>query len=113
MKYLLDLYPEGISAMDFFGSMPIHVAVEHNRLEVVKFLVDKDPDMVKAEYRYGYEVWKLPAHVAATHGHLEVFKYLHTVYPEGSVAMNEDGDLPIHRAAIRGNIRILPTTREI
>lgn len=79
------------------GLMPLHIAAEHGRLEVVEFLISKRVD-VDAGDNAGVKA----LHLAAINNHIEVAKAL---FAAGANPDLEDksGDTPLHWAATKGH----------
>jgi ankyrin repeat protein len=80
------------------GALPLHLAVTHASIEVIKFLAERGPRAVEAKTKDGL----LPLHVAAQHQTLEVVQYLFSRLPMALQEPSNDGSLPWHVAARSG-----------
>ena len=81
----------------------IHIASKAGQLEVVKILLNKDPDLLNINDTYG----QTPVLWAAARNHEALVDYLATMGADLSIATNrpdhgDHGYLPIHWAAKRG-----------
>lgn len=82
------------------GSTPLHLAVQNDHLNIVKFLIRNGVD-VNAKNRDE----NTPFHLAARNGHLEVVKYL--VGNGADVnARNKDGNTPLFTAGEQGDFEM-------
>ena len=52
--------------------LPLHLAAKHNHLEVAKFLLSRDPEMIDRPSKFG----ETPLHFACMKGHLSMVKLL-------------------------------------
>ena len=60
-----------LTARDFYGTTPLHCAAANGQLETIKWLVQRNSDLLCMQDKYG----GTPLHWAALNGHLEVVKW--------------------------------------
>lgn len=84
------------------GKTPLHFAAREGRLEVVNFLLYKDPSVAAI----ATEKKKLPLHFAASDGHRNVCKRLLEVYPDGARFRSKKGKNCLHFCSRWGYIGI-------
>lgn len=82
---------------------PIHQACQFGQIDIVKFLLERKPDLINITNELCYT----PLRYAAANNHLEVVEYLLCLGADSSIAAvlpeyNSPGCRPIHWATIRG-----------
>ena len=82
---------------------PLHVAVSHDNLDVVKVLVESNRLRSSSGDREG----NTPLHHAAIHGHLSVLTYLTNEANHSISTKNKKGETPLHLAAKHGHFSVL------
>jgi hypothetical protein len=78
---------------DFQGNTPLHLAAEAGKTDVVKFLVERWPEGIRATNRY----CETPLHLAAEVGNTDVVRFLVECWPEGKKALNIYGKTPLSK----------------
>ncbi|XP_065195348.1 uncharacterized protein LOC135826676 [Sycon ciliatum] len=91
------------------GSLPVYCAAANGHLELVKYLLDLQPETISVN---GYN-GNLPVHGAAFEGHLELVKYLLDLQPDTISAKNDDGALPVRHAASKGHVEVVKYLLEL
>jgi len=103
VSIILKAFPEALHQNESEGyPSPIHLALKWNcpNTEFCKILIEHHPECARE-----VEDNTLPIHKACNS--LDLVKLLHKIYPE-SISMRSDaGMLPIHYAAVRGNVELL------
>ena len=97
-----------IDVVDGENSTPLHLACESNKEEVVKFLVEKSPDMIDKINDNG----ATPAHIAAQCGRVEVMMELLARYEGGAKKklvnkIDQYNQTPLHFAAEYGKVDMI------
>ncbi len=75
-------------------------SADMGNLSVFKFLVNKNPDLLKSTDALG----DTPTHLAARRGNLEIIEYITKNYPDAVNATNKRNNTPAHLAARNGNL---------
>jgi ankyrin repeat protein len=78
---------------DFQGNTPLHLAAEAGKTAVVKFLVERWPEGIRATNRDR----ETPLHLAAEVGNTDVVRFLVECWPEGKKALNIYGKTPLSK----------------
>ncbi|XP_065195364.1 uncharacterized protein LOC135826691 [Sycon ciliatum] len=73
-----------VDKTDDNGDLPVHSSASEGHLEVVKYLLELQPDTISVQDSNGL----LPVHHAASSGQLEVVKYLLDLQPDTISAMD-------------------------
>uniref|UniRef100_A0A914C0C9 Ankyrin repeat and sterile alpha motif domain-containing protein 1B n=1 Tax=Acrobeloides nanus TaxID=290746 RepID=A0A914C0C9_9BILA len=81
----------------------LHLASLNGHLEVVKTLLEHDPQLIGAKDRRGC----LPIHLAAWNGHHLVVQHFLTIDPTLVDATNNAKECPLHLAAQHGHARVV------
>jgi len=79
----------------YLGKLPLHFAARMGYLNMVKFLLEKDPSTSS----FMSKKLKLPLHFAVGEGHYDISKLLLETYPDGAQVPSHKFKLPIHHAA--------------
>jgi ankyrin repeat protein len=102
---LLREFPEkaGDRDVDGYGNTPLHVAVEHGDVDIVKLLLNtpQGRETATTEGLYG-----TPLHNAIRGGHAAIAELLLGT-PQGLAAAkmrDRDGNTPLHKAALKGDL---------
>ena len=103
VKHLLELYPESINARDGGGFLPIHRAAHYNgkeKLEIMRFLLSKDPDSASKPTNADSIPNRLPLHLACDFctANISAVQLLFDVYPEGICTNDGVGRSPLDYA---------------
>jgi len=94
------------AAANFHGGLmkqaPLHVACSHGRIEIVKYLLEKDvitdiQDVDGAQ----------PLHCAANNGHVEVVKLLLSKGANPIIRESQADDTPLHWACVKGHLEVV------
>ena len=88
--------------MDYNGETPLHEAVKHDHLDVVKFLMTK----VLNKEPLTHARWT-PIHIAADKCNLNIFQYLMNTSNSSIQPKDINGDTPLHIAVLSGCIEIV------
>ncbi len=101
VKALVNENPQLLTVHDADGYAPLHIAVEENQSETVRFLIAAGAD-VNAKTGTGLAVWnRTPLHLAAFGGHATITKILLDSGADPN-AKSSVGNTPLHRAALYG-----------
>ncbi|XP_065194533.1 uncharacterized protein LOC135825830 isoform X2 [Sycon ciliatum] len=92
-----------VDKTDDNGDLPVHDTAWKGHVEVVKYLLDLQPDTISVKGMDGF----LPVHYAAGNGQLEVVKYLLDLQPDTISAKNDYGNLPVHESAMNGHLEVV------
>jgi ankyrin repeat protein len=76
----------------------LHEATKCRNVELVEYLLNNFPDLVKVKSKAG----KTPLHVAASVGSVRLCKFFVRHWPEAVREPRSDGTLPVHEAASAG-----------
>lgn len=92
---LLDLCPESMRVANAKGSNALQIAIAKDKLDVVRFLVERNPELVRERDAFGNTL----AHfVAAACGDLSLnlLEFVFEAWPGSIRVRNASGDLPLH-----------------
>uniref|UniRef100_A0A915Q6N0 Poly [ADP-ribose] polymerase n=1 Tax=Setaria digitata TaxID=48799 RepID=A0A915Q6N0_9BILA len=91
-----------INCKDFDGreSTPLHFAAGYNRVEVLKYLLEKDANVEARDTG-----WLVPLHNACAYGHLVVAELL-VKHGANLNAVDKWGYTPLHEAALKGKFDV-------
>lgn len=86
IRYLLELYPQSINVRQG-GELPIHIAASKGNVEVIKLLLQYDPEAAtkKTTVTEWNHTSNLPFHVALKKSSYDAAKLLYDIYPEAIV----------------------------
>lgn len=98
MKIFIEKWKWDLHARDINGRTPLHTAVTHGNLEMVKYLIKKRADVSAPDYSCD-----TPLHVAVffanSQGNLEIVKHL--IKSGANVnARGRNGNTPLHKAVL-------------
>ena len=85
------------------GELPLHLAVQLAKLEVVQYLGDTCPKALEVTEKDGW----LPLHVAVQQAKLEVIQNLGDKCPKALEVMEKYGWLPLHLAAAHDKLEVI------
>ncbi|VDN03065.1 unnamed protein product [Thelazia callipaeda] len=103
VKRIIENYgSEIINCKDFDGreSTPLHFAAGYNRVEVLKYLLEKGANIEARDTG-----WLVPLHNACAYGHLVVAELL-VKYGANLNAVDKWGYTPLHEAALKGKFEV-------
>jgi ankyrin repeat protein len=83
---------------DITFNTSLHDAVSTGDTEIVKLLLERCPEAVKARNFWG----STPLHLATRRGQTDIVRLFLEYWPEGSRETNGDGNTPLHLAAVMG-----------
>ncbi|XP_065188562.1 uncharacterized protein LOC135819306 [Sycon ciliatum] len=98
-----------VSVEGMYGSLPVHRAAYNGHLDVVKYVVDLQPDTVSIKNKNG----DLPVHHAAMEGRLEVVKYLLDLQPYTVSVKGSNGRTPLGHAVYGRKAGCVPYLLEV
>mgnify|MGYP005861903667 CR=1 FL=1 len=128
VKYLVELYPDGVQEKNSKGRLPIHVAALRQSkspcFSIVNYLAFKYPSGVSVLFNYGEKQRRrgfllhclmsnidefVIHHQSVDEGtrFVEMVKHLSEVYPQAATVIDSEGKLPIHLACQRDRINPL------
>ena len=84
------------------GYAPIHIAVIHGQLDVIRYLQSQRADALYMAITAGKNQGWTPMYLAASHGRVEVIKYLQSQGVPIDTILPSLGCAPIHIAAVNG-----------
>jgi hypothetical protein len=85
------------------GATALHIATRHSELEVVKELLNRNPELIAEKNNLGTTT----LHFAAQYGHLEVVKELLNRNPELVLEKTNNGATALHLAAHYGHLEVV------
>jgi ankyrin repeat protein len=78
-----------------YGETPLHVAAGVGKIDIVRFLLERWPDSIRAKDNKG----ETPLHYAARRGRVKVVRLLVGLWPEGRQEKDDRGWTPLMRFA--------------
>ena len=105
VQVLEQLYGGGwsLTARDSDGRTPLHWAAANGQLETVKWLVQKNSDLLCMQDKDG----STPLHCAAISGQLETIKWLVQKNSDLLCMQDEGCTTPLHCAAVMGHLEVV------
>jgi ankyrin repeat protein len=97
---LLLKHGANVRETDSDWNTPLHMAAQAGKTDVVKVLVERWPQGVKARDKFG----RTPFLLAAKNGTMEMAKFLVEQWPEGIAVGDHYSETPLHWAALMGEI---------
>ncbi|KAJ4718671.1 protein ACCELERATED CELL DEATH 6 [Melia azedarach] len=104
LDYLLTVTAEVHGSDDRMpeGESPAHVAVKQKRLDLLKIIIQKKPELQRLRDEKG----NTPLHCASSVGFIEGVRYLLEVNNDSVLERNEKGLYPLHVACKSGQVEI-------
>ena len=96
-------YPDSQHKRNNQGRTPLHVAVQYNQLEVLKYLMQYSTYPNAS----GNDGQTTTMGVAASEGHVEIVKFLANHIAESPNEPDKDGWTPLHDAAFSGQLETI------
>ncbi|KAK0588517.1 hypothetical protein LWI29_001956 [Acer saccharum] len=105
LEYILNALPDQGDGLlqRLQGKSPVHVAIEHKKLDMLRTIKEKKEELLLLRDEYG----NTPLHFAAHKGYKKGVRYLLKINSNWAFERNTNGFYPLHLACENGHVKVI------